>query len=124
MFKAIWLLTPSLIIFYAIPTAIQSSLISFNHRPGFLHWGRGPVEIRSHTSFSISMDSVIPDHTGQLANPVGFSLLAWFPLKLDYSSAMVGFLGVSGLGGNLWNIGGLRVVFLALLSERFLKGFL
>lgn len=57
------------------------------------------------------MDLVIPDHIGQLANPVSFSLLAWFPPELDDFSAMVRFLAASGLGGNLWNIRGFRGYF-------------
>ena len=101
MLKAIWSLTPFLIIFYTIPTAIRSSLISFDHSLGFSRWGQNPVKTRSHMSFSISMDLVISDHTGQLANPVSFSLLAWFLLELDDFSAMVEFLRASGLGGNL-----------------------
>ncbi len=52
--------------------------------------GRGPVDTRSPTSFSMSIDSVIPDQTGQLEKPMSFSRLAWllFPLELD-SSAIV-----------------------------------
>ena len=95
--KAIWLLMPSLIILRAILTAIWSSLTSFDYRPGFLRWGQGPVKITSHTSFSISIDLVIPDYTGQLVNLMSFSLLAWFPLEFDNFSAIVEFLGVSAL---------------------------
>lgn len=86
---------------------MQSFLIFFDHRSGFLRWGQSLIKTRSHRSFSISINLVIPDYTGQIANLVSFSLFAWFSLELDNFSAMVGFLKVSGLGKNLWNKKGL-----------------
>ena len=92
--KAIWLLTTSVIIRWAIPTAIRSSLTYFVYKAGFCCSGRGPVETRSHTSFSICMDFVIIDHIGQFAKPVSFSRLAWFPPLLEFdSSAMAKIRG-------------------------------
>lgn len=50
----------------------------------------------------LSMDSVIPDHTGQLAKPVSFSRMALISLLFD-SSAMTKirwlFVRVSGVSG-------------------------
>ncbi len=54
------------------------------------------------------MDSVIPDHIGQLEKPVSFSRLACPPV-FDDSSAMAneeflkGFRLLGGESGNLWN---------------------
>lgn len=67
---------PSLIIYYTISTAIKSSLTFFAHRPEFLYLSQGCVTTRFHTFFATSMDLVIPNHTGQLANLVSFSFLA------------------------------------------------
>lgn len=90
MLKAIWLFTPSRMIRQAIPTAIRSSLTSFENRPGFCRLGRRPVSTRSYTSFFISMDFVIIDHIGQLAKPMSFSRLALVVLVLDSSIMVLG----------------------------------
>lgn len=42
---------------------------------GFCHLGRGPVKIRSYTSFSIIIDLVIIDYISQFAKPLSFSRL-------------------------------------------------
>ena len=87
--KAIWSLTPSVIIRWAIPTAIRSSLTSFVHKAGFCRSGQRPVETKSHTSFSLSIDFVIIDSIGQFAKPVSFSRLALFPPLLEFDSSAI-----------------------------------
>lgn len=53
------------------------------HKSGFSRFDRGPIKTRSHTSFLIIMDLVIPDYPDQLAKPVSFSCLALVPLLFD-----------------------------------------
>lgn len=121
--KGNWSLMLFLIILYTLFTVIWSSLIFFNYSLGFFRWSQSPVKTRSYTSFFMSIDLVILDYISQMANLVNFSFLAWFLLELDNFSVMVGFLEVSSLGRNFWNIKCLQRVFLVLLSKKFLKDF-
>lgn len=89
-------------IHYAIPTVMRLFLTFFTHSLGLLHRGQVFIETKSHTSFSISMDLVMPNHTGSLANLVSFFCLACTPLLFD-SSAITRiqwlFFKVSGVFG-------------------------
>lgn len=48
---------------WAIPTTIQFFFIFFAHKIGFWRFGEGLILTRSHISFLINMDLVIPNHT-------------------------------------------------------------
>lgn len=123
--KAIWLLTPFLIIRWTISTAIQSFLTFLLYSPGFLRIGQDSTDTKSHTSFLISMDSVIPDYTGQFKKPMSFLHLAYLLLMALNSFAMgrgcvfLRFL----VYGKLWNIVTLQRVFFSSWGARFFEGF-
>lgn len=95
MLKAIWLLTPSRIIHWAIPIVICSLLAFFENKVGFWRLGLRSVNTRSHISFLISINFVIIDYISQLAKLVSFLHLVWLP-KVLFSTIIA--MGIRGGG--------------------------
>lgn len=91
MLKTIKLLTLAPIIRWDISTAIWFFLISSVHQVKFWHNRQVSINTRFHTSFSIIIDSVIPNQTGKFAKPVSFFYLIWplIPEFVFFVMAMV-----------------------------------
>lgn len=82
------MLTPSIIIRYAIPITIQSFLTFLKNKIRFYYLRWGSIKTRSYISFSIIIDLIIINHIGQFAKPVNF--LYWAYILLLDSFAIAG----------------------------------